>query len=75
MYRPEAFREDRVEVLHALMRAHPLAMLVTGGESGLMANPVPFLVKETASGAGVLHATWPGRTTSSRRYGPAARLW
>ncbi|PIY29565.1 MAG: transcriptional regulator, partial [Comamonadaceae bacterium CG_4_10_14_3_um_filter_60_42] len=29
MYIPKHFEEPRAEVLHALMRAHPLATLVT----------------------------------------------
>lgn len=44
MYQPVHFREDRVEVQHDLIRAHPLGLLVTAGDEGLMANPVPFLV-------------------------------
>jgi transcriptional regulator len=46
MYRPPAFREDRIEVLHAAIRAHPLATLVTAGPSGLEANHIPFLIEE-----------------------------
>ncbi|HSX54995.1 MAG TPA: FMN-binding negative transcriptional regulator [Sphingomonas sp.] len=42
MYRPPAFREDRPALLHAAIRAHPLATLVTHGPSGLTANLVPF---------------------------------
>lgn len=42
MYQPPAFREERPEVLHAAIRAHPLATLVTAGASGLIANLVPF---------------------------------
>ena len=55
MYRPPAFREDRVEVLHAAMRAHPLAALVTAGPGGLIANHVPFLI-EDGGDFGVLRA-------------------
>jgi transcriptional regulator len=42
MYQPSVFREERLEVLHALIRAHPLATLITGGAGGLIANLVPF---------------------------------
>ena len=42
MYLPAAFREDRLDVLHALIRAHPLATLITYGPGGLIANLVPF---------------------------------
>jgi transcriptional regulator len=42
MYQPSAFREERLETLHALIRAHPLATLITGGADGLIASLVPF---------------------------------
>jgi transcriptional regulator len=42
LYLPEQFNETRTEVLHALMRARPLATLVTSCESGLVANHVPL---------------------------------
>ena len=41
MYLPAQFNETRPEVMHALMRAHPLCTLVTQCESGLVANHVP----------------------------------
>ena len=43
---PTAFREDRLEILHALIRAHPLATLITAGPSGLIANLVPFTLTD-----------------------------
>lgn len=55
MYRPPAFREDRVEILHDAIRAHPLATLVTCGASGLIANVVPFGLR-TRGETGVLRA-------------------
>lgn len=42
MYLPAHFNETRPEVMHALMRAHPLCALVTQGDSGLVANHVPI---------------------------------
>lgn len=42
MYQPRHFREDDPERLHALMRAHPLALLVFATEQGLEANPLPL---------------------------------
>ena len=41
MYLPAHFKEPRTEVLHALMRARPLAALVTLTDSGLVANHIP----------------------------------
>ena len=42
MYLPAYFEESRTDVLHALMRARPLATLVTLSESGLAANHIPL---------------------------------
>jgi transcriptional regulator len=47
VYQPAAFREERLEVLHGLIRAHPLATLITAGSGGLMANLVPFTLVDT----------------------------
>jgi len=56
MYRPPAFREDRPELLHAAIRAHPLATLVTHGASGLAANLVPFTLVPGEDGPDLLRA-------------------
>lgn len=42
MYLPNTFREDDLQTLHAMIRAHPLATLITAGSGGLLANLVPF---------------------------------
>jgi transcriptional regulator len=47
MYLPAAFREDRLEILQALMRAHPLATLITAGPGGLIANLAPFILVDS----------------------------
>ena len=54
MYRPPVFREDRTEVLHALIRTHPLGTLITHGAHGLMANLLPFTLVENESGSPLL---------------------
>jgi transcriptional regulator len=56
MYQPTHFREDRFEVQHELIQQHPLGLLITAGPSGLMANPIPFLLEATASERGTLRA-------------------
>ncbi len=56
MYQPPHFREDRLEVQHALIRANPLALLVTHGPEGLEANPIPFLLDPGAGPLGTLRA-------------------
>ena len=55
MYLPDVFREERVEVLHGLIRDYPLATLVTAGPQGLAANPIPFFLAE-AGDKGTLRA-------------------
>jgi len=42
MYQPEHFKEDRIEVLHGLIRSHPFGLLISNGAEGLLANGLPF---------------------------------
>jgi transcriptional regulator len=54
MYVPAHFREDRISVLHDLIRAHPFAMLVTLEASGLVANHLPMEIDAEAGAHGTL---------------------
>ncbi len=54
MYQPPHFREDRIEVQHDLIRAHPLGLLITAGPGGLTANPLPFQVMAEPAPKGLL---------------------
>jgi transcriptional regulator len=54
MYQPPAFREDRSEVQHALIRKHPLGLLITAGPAGLLANLFPFLLDADGTEKGTL---------------------
>ncbi|MBW7901576.1 MAG: FMN-binding negative transcriptional regulator [Rhodocyclaceae bacterium] len=54
MYCPAHFAETRPEVLHALMRARPLATLVTAGDDGPAADHIPFVLDLPDDGPGVL---------------------
>ena len=54
MYLPAHFEENRVEVLHALMREHPLATLVAHGADGLTANHLPLHLAAEVAPCGVL---------------------
>ena len=57
MYLPAHFEEKRPEVLHELIRAHPLGLLVTQSAAGLQANTVPFVLDaDPAGGPGILRA-------------------
>jgi transcriptional regulator len=56
MYEPQHFRiEDRAELL-AIIRAHPLGLLISVGADGLQANPVPFTLATDAAGKDLLRA-------------------
>lgn len=56
MYVPKHFAENRVEVLHKLIRQHPLGILCTQGGNGLDANHLPFELNADSGPYGVLHA-------------------
>lgn len=56
MYLPASFREDRLDVMQDLIRAHPLGSLVTWDEQGLSASPIPFMVYPEEGRQGVLRA-------------------
>ena len=45
MYLPDHFRVDDVAEMHALMRARPLATLVSAGPSGLCGTHLPTVLK------------------------------
>ena len=54
MYVPRQFEEKRVEVLHGLIRAYPLATLITHSPDGLHANHVPLQLSESPAPHGTL---------------------
>jgi transcriptional regulator len=54
MYTPKYFEETRVEALHHLIGAHPLAALVTLTSKGLDANHIPFEVDPEPAPFGTL---------------------
>lgn len=54
MYIPKHFEEPRIDVMHELIRAHPLATLVTLSSSGLNANHIPLYLSDDSSAFGTL---------------------
>ncbi|HTJ01838.1 MAG TPA: FMN-binding negative transcriptional regulator [Methylovirgula sp.] len=56
MYLPAFHREDRLDLQHDLIRAHPFATLIVMGRDGLVANSLPFLLDTSVSQNGVLRA-------------------
>lgn len=43
MFQPSLFREERVDVMHALMKKHPFATLVSFATGSLSADHVPLM--------------------------------
>lgn len=54
MYQPALHREDRLEVQHALIAAHPFGLLISNGPQGPLANGLPFLLQPDAAPLGRL---------------------
>lgn len=54
MYTPGQFAETRIDVLHELIRAHPLGALVTLTPDGLDANHTPFEIDPDPAPFGTL---------------------
>lgn len=54
MYLPHHFKQDDPAALHALMREHPLAVLVSQGAEGLTADHVPLEYDPSAGPQGTL---------------------
>ncbi len=54
MYIPKQFEEPRVDVIHGLIRAKPLATVVTLSTSGLSANHIPLYLSESPLPFGAL---------------------
>ena len=54
MYIPKHFEEPRIDVMHELMRARPLATLVTLSSGGLEANHIPIHLDDAPAPFGTL---------------------
>lgn len=70
MYTPSHFEETRIEVLHGLMRKHPLAAVVTTEKSGCVANHVPIEVDASASPLGTLSGHFARANPAWRDHDP-----
>lgn len=55
MYVPPAFALEDLPEIRAIVRAARIGNLVTAGEGGLMATPLPLILDETEGPYGVLH--------------------
>jgi transcriptional regulator len=73
LYVPAHFNESRVDVMHGLMRAHPLATLVVSGGSGLLANHMPVETLSLPAPLGCLHGHIARSNPLWREYGEGAQ--
>ncbi len=72
MYTPKYFAETRVEILHDLMRAYPLATLVTLTANGLDAHHIPFETTPDPAPFGTLRGHIARANPLWREYSPEA---
>ncbi len=54
MYEPTHFVEDNLATLHALIRTHPLGLLISSDANDLQANAIPFLLDASVGANGIL---------------------
>jgi transcriptional regulator len=74
VYVPTHFEESRTEILHALIRAHPLAALVSLTPDGLTANHLPFEIDPDPAPFGTLRGHLARANPHWRTLGDAPAL-
>ncbi|THF53574.1 FMN-binding negative transcriptional regulator [Allorhizobium terrae] len=52
MYQPPHFRVNDTEELFSFISHHPLGLLISAGSAGLIANPLPFIVRRSQNEGG-----------------------
>jgi transcriptional regulator len=70
MYIPRANKEERVSVLHKLMKDQPFASLITVGSTGLFASHIPMVLEQNGA-KGQLRGHISRANTQWRDYTPA----
>lgn len=56
MYQVKHFAEDRLDVQHALIEAHPLGLIICTATGRLSADPIPFILIRDKGELGTLRA-------------------
>ena len=54
MFQPAIFKEDRLNVMHDLMRTHPFATLISSATGELTADHIPMILHDDEGEQGVL---------------------
>ncbi|MGE0222796.1 MAG: FMN-binding negative transcriptional regulator [Acetobacteraceae bacterium] len=73
MYIPQQFREDRIDVLHDVIRRHPFATLVSQTPDGLIASHVPLLLDPHPAPHGTLIGHLARANPHARQADPGVR--
>ena len=74
MYEPAAFKEHRIDVMHALIRAHPLATFVSMTARGMEANHIPMLIDAAPEPLGTLRGHVARSNPLWREFDPATEV-
>ncbi len=74
MYLPKSFEQPSVEQMHELIRAYPLASLITHSSDGLCANHVPMHLSATPEPYGLLSGHVPRANPVWRDAGNGAHV-
>ena len=72
MYEPPLHKQSDAAALYALIRAHPLGLLISHGSSGLVANAIPFILDSDASPRPILRAHLARANSQLRDLGEAS---
>ncbi len=77
MYVPPAFRLDDPAARLAVMRAHPFALLLSAGDGGIAATPIPVMVDPDEGPHGTLygHLARPNPQCAHLAAGTEAVVW
>lgn len=59
MYAPKHFEQNNIEAMHALIRAFPLATLITQGTNGIAVNHIPMHLSKGPNQNGLLSGHVP----------------
>ena len=54
MFQPAIFQEDRLDVMHDLMRTHPFATLISSATGELTADHIPMILHDDGGEHGIL---------------------
>lgn len=73
MYRPGAYREDRIDVMHGFIAAHGFAAIATASDDGVIVDHVPLVLIPGEGPRGTLVGHFARANPHWRRFGPGTK--